>query len=186
MASQERKLVSHELLVGRTVVDVEVIDAGVGVQLAQWGAAGCGDRRPRLGDLIALAYTDKPGTMQFSGMTRRAKGTAKKPPRRRTVTPLRILADRHDVTPTDLAARRVDKRRLVRLADHREMATQDSREQHAGGDPQRRSVRLAHHVKKRDLADRRGHTGILCGRRKCISPADRGAERRDTIRVDTR
>ena len=96
----------------------------------------------------------------------------------------RILSDRHHVTPTGLAARRVDERRLIRRADHRQMATQDGREQHPDGDPERGTMRLARDVKKRHLAYRCGDTGILGSRGECVAPAHRGAERRHAIRVN--
>ena len=184
MAAHERELIGDELLVVRSLVDVKVIDAGVGAQLAQRSAIRRRDCRPWLGDLVALTDTDKPWAMQSTRMACRPIGPAKKPARRGTVAPTRILPDRHHVTPTGIATRRVDERRLIRRADHRQMATQDGREQHPDGDPKRRSVRLARHVKKRHLAYRCGDTGILGSRGECVAPAHRGAERRHAIRVN--
>ncbi len=74
MATKEGNLVSDDLLVLRAVVDIEVIDTRIGTQLTERGSAcGC-DRGPRLGNLVGLADTNEPRTLQPAGQTARTVG----------------------------------------------------------------------------------------------------------------
>ena len=74
VAAQELDLVGDDRLVLGAVVDVEVVDAGVGAQLAQRRAPGGGDRRARLGDPVGLADADQPGAVQRRGVAGGRKG----------------------------------------------------------------------------------------------------------------
>src|SRR6187551_4019911 len=123
MAPEEVQLVGDERLVDGTVVDVEVIDAGISPQLALRGAAGGGNRRAGLGDAVGLADADEPGAVQLGGVASGSVGAAEQPARGDAVAPARVLADLHHASPALLPTRRVDQRRLVRLADRGEVAT---------------------------------------------------------------
>ena len=71
---QEGELVGDDGLVLGAVVDVEVVDAGVGAQLAERRAARRLDRRARPRDLVGLADADKPRAVQRRGVARRVVG----------------------------------------------------------------------------------------------------------------
>lgn len=60
MAAQELQLVGHDRLVGRPVIDVEVVDARVGPQLAERCPARRGDRRTGCRHAVGLVYRRPP------------------------------------------------------------------------------------------------------------------------------
>ena len=81
MAAKEGELVGDDRLVLRAVVDVEVIDAGIGAQLAERGPPRRRDRRSRLGDPVGLADADQPGAVQVGGVAAGTEGSAEQPAR---------------------------------------------------------------------------------------------------------
>lgn len=122
---EELELIGDELLVHRAIVDVEVIDAGVGAQLAFGRSPGRGDSGTRPGNAVGLADADQPGAMKLGGMANRSKRTAEQPTRRDAVAPARILADRDDAAPALLSTRCVDQRCFIGLADGWQMSPHD-------------------------------------------------------------
>ena len=81
--------------------------------------------------------------------------------------------------------RGIDKCRLVRLPDSTKMPAQDGRPQHLDGYQRRQAVRLAQHVKERDLADCGRHTLVARGSDQRIPGAHRRSKRRDSAGIDT-
>src|SRR4051812_21961463 len=91
VAEEELDLVRHDRLVRRAVVDVEVVDAGIGAQLSEWGTAGGGDRRAGLGDAVGLADADQPWAMQLPRVPGGSVRPPEQPARGDPVAPARVL-----------------------------------------------------------------------------------------------
>jgi hypothetical protein len=64
-------LVRDHCLVGRSIVDVEMIDAWIDAKLTFRGLARGLNCRPRLGNLIVRSDTNQPGTVKRGGMSDR-------------------------------------------------------------------------------------------------------------------
>jgi hypothetical protein len=79
----------------------------------------------------------------------------------------RDLTDCNDTTPADLGSGRANKRRLMKLANGRQMATFGCRSFHFVHDLLRFGVSLAVPIERRNLADSSSHPRILrrCGKR---------------------
>ena len=67
-------LIRDHCLVGRAVVDVEVIDTGIDAELTLRGLARGVNCRPRLSDLILCSNANQPGTVKRGGMLDRPIG----------------------------------------------------------------------------------------------------------------
>ena len=74
VSAKKGDLISHHSLVLRAIVDVEVINVGVGAQLSKPGAARGGDCRTRWGHSVGLPDADKPWALQSGGVPARTKG----------------------------------------------------------------------------------------------------------------
>jgi hypothetical protein len=64
-------LVRDHCLVGRSVVDVEMIDTWIDAELTFGGLARGLNCRPRLGNLIVRSDTNQPGTVKRGSMSDR-------------------------------------------------------------------------------------------------------------------
>jgi hypothetical protein len=64
-------LVRDHCLVGRSIVDVEMIDAWIDAELTFRRLARGLNCRPRLGNLIVRSDTNQPGTVKRGGMSDR-------------------------------------------------------------------------------------------------------------------
>ena len=184
MAAQEGELVGDDGLVRRPVVDVEVVDAGIGAQLAPWRPLRRRDRRPRPGNAVGLADADQPGAVEAGGVPGRPVGAPEQPARGDAVAPARVLAVGDDPAPTGLGVRSVDRSGLVRLPDRRQVLAAQSRQQDPRGHGWGGAVRLAHQVEEGDLADRGGDAGVGGRGGKRVAAAHRGTEGHDPRGVD--
>lgn len=79
MTAEEIELVGDEGLVGGAVVDVEVVDAGVGAQLPHGSAPRGGDRGARPSDAVGLADANEPGTVEAGGVAGGPVGAPEQP-----------------------------------------------------------------------------------------------------------
>jgi hypothetical protein len=88
------------------------------------------------------------------------------------------------VAPSGLAVRRIDERRLVRLANRRKVTPLPGRAEHRPHDLAGGPVRLARKVQKRDLADHGGHAHVLSRGGKRVAATHRGPEGDHPVGVD--
>jgi hypothetical protein len=103
-------LIRDHCLVGRPVVDVEMIDTWIDAEFTFRGLARSLNCRSRLGNLILRSDTNQPGTMKRDGMPDRTVGRTQQPGRRDPIPPSRFLTDGDHAPPTDLCAGRADQR----------------------------------------------------------------------------
>jgi hypothetical protein len=71
VAVKKLDLIGDHCLVGRPVVDVEVIDTWIDAEFTFWGLARGLNCRPRLGNLIVRGDANQPGTVKRGGMSDR-------------------------------------------------------------------------------------------------------------------
>ena len=71
MAGKKLDLIRDHCLVGRPIVDVEVIDTWIDPELTFRGQARGLNCRPRLGHLIVRSDANQPGAVKRSGMSDR-------------------------------------------------------------------------------------------------------------------
>src|SRR5262249_46550202 len=95
-----------------------------------------------------------------------------------------VFTNCNDTTPADLGSGRADERRLVGLTDGGQMTAGCRCLLHFLYGVLRVAVGLGVSVEPRNLADPRGHLGILRCRGEGRAPPRRGTERRQAFGID--
>ena len=93
MTAEESDLVGNHRFELGPVVDVEMVDTGVGAQLSERGTPRRRDRRTGLGDPVGLADAEQPGAVEIGGVAGGVVGGAEQPARGDAVAPAGVLAD---------------------------------------------------------------------------------------------